>query len=641
MWDMEQVKSFVWPDWQLCETLGRGSFGVVCKAKKEQQGVETFSAVKIILIPQSQDDYEEATASCGQAQAQGYLRNVVEDCVNEIRLMESLKANSNIVSIEDYKVEELVPGRQWCILIRMELLTGLNSYRETHLFGEKDIVALGSDMCEALKLCRARNIIHRDIKMANIFVNEFGRFKLGDFGIARRLDEFQNAKTRLGTLNYMAPEIYQGSGYDATVDIYSLGMVLYLIANQNRMPFLDANAEVITPKQKEDASFRRLHGEPLPLPGGVSVALGRAICKACAYCPADRYQTAEELQEALEDALKEGAQQSGQAGGFGYGAGGPGNGNGAGSAGGAGNGQGAYGAGVMGNGNGAGGLGNGQGAYGAGGLGNENGYGGAGRNGSGMNGREGAGRITVDRYYSDGGSLPGTQNPSDSKNILTTVVLPILYLVIYNVFALLANVFSKFDEPAVCFSYGWVYAACILAVLMQMLSPRVRQHAEGEILLRFTGGIYTILSTIVSVIGMCLGGSSIKPVLWVQVILTVFYIVLALWQTGANARGADRERSRQRDNGVIEKAVIQLETAGAMITEPQLAGLLRTVADQLKASPRKSRPELEAVEQDMLRNAYAVRNAAESGAGSDEIRQALQSLQVLVTERERTLRALR
>ena len=41
MWDIEQVKSFVWPDWQLCETLGRGSFGVVYKAKKEQQGVET------------------------------------------------------------------------------------------------------------------------------------------------------------------------------------------------------------------------------------------------------------------------------------------------------------------------------------------------------------------------------------------------------------------------------------------------------------------------------------------------------------------------------------------------------------------------------------------------------------------------
>ena len=598
MWDIEQVKSFVWPDWQLCETLGRGSFGVVYKAKKEQQGVETFSAVKVILIPQSQDDYEEATASCGQAQAQGYLRKVVEDCVNEIRLMESLKANSNIVSIEDYKVEELVPGRQWCILIRMELLTGLNSYRETHLFGEKDIVALGSDMCEALKLCKARNIIHRDIKMANIFVNEFGRFKLGDFGIARRLDEFQNAKTRLGTLNYMAPEIYQGSGYDATVDIYSLGMVLYLIANQNRMPFLDANMEVITPKQKEDASFRRLHGEPLPLPGGVSGALGRVICKACAYCPADRYQTAEELQEALEDALKGGVQQNAQAGGaggFGYGAGGPGN---------------------------------------------ENVYNGAVRAGNGTNSQEGTGSISVNRYYSDGGGLPKTQNPSDSKNILTMVVLPVLYLVIYNVFALLADVFSKFDEPVVCFSYGWVYAACILAVLMQVLSPKVRRYAEGEILLRMTGGIYTVLSTIVSVMGMFLGGSSIKPMLWVQVILTVFYLVLALWQTGANARGADRERSRERDNRVIEEAVIQLETAGAVITEPQLKGLLRTAADNLKASPRKSRPELQAVEQDMLRNAYAVRNAAESGAGSDDIRQALQSLQVLTAERERILRAL-
>ena len=595
MWDMEQVKRLVWPDWQLCEMLGRGSFGVVYKAKKEQQGVESFSAVKMIIIPQSQDDYEEATASYGQAQTQNYLRNVVEDCVNEIRLMESLKATSNIVSIEDYKVEELVPDRQWCILIRMELLTGLNSYRETHPFTEKDIGDLGSDMCEGLKLCKARSIIHRDIKMANIFVNEFGRFKLGDFGIARRLDEFQNAQTRLGTLNYMAPEIYQGSGYDTTVDIYSLGMVLYLIANRNRMPFLDANAEVITPKQKEDAGFRRLQGEPLPLPGGVSEALGRVICKACAYRPADRYQTPEEMQKALQDAVTGSAEQNAEAAdGFGR---------------------------------------------------NAYGVDGAGRN---MYGTESTAGVTengtnirVHRYYSDGGSLPNGQKVPNSKNILTAVILPALYLVIYNVFALLANVFSKLDEPAVCFSYGWVYAACILPALMQLLSPRVRQHAEGEILLRITGGIYTVLSTVVSVIGMSLGHGSMKPMLWVQVILTVIYIVSALWQTGANARGADRELSREQDNRVIEEAVMQLETAGAMITEPQLTVLLRNAADHLKASPRKSGPQLQAVEQDMLRNAYAVKHAAEAGSGAEEIRQALQSLQVLTTERERMLRSLR
>ena len=139
---------------------------------------------------------------------------------------------------------------------------------------------------------------------------------------------------------------------------------------------------------------------------------------------------------------------------------------------------------------------------------------------------------------------------------------------------------------------------------------------------------------------MFVGGSSLKPVLWVQVIVTVLYAAAALWQMAANAQGADRERKRDQDNRVIEEILRQLETAGAMITDPQLSGLLRNVADSLKASSRKSRPELQSVEQDMIYNVYAVRNAVEAGAGADEIMQALKSLQVLTAERERTLRSL-
>lgn len=304
MLSMDEVQKLIWPDWELREILGRGTFGVVYRARKEQQGVKTDSAIKVVLIPKSEEDYNSLREEgCNDEQTSTYIRKIVDDCVNEIKLMDSLKGTDNIVNIEDYKVVELVPNTRWCIIIRMELLTPLTQYKELHPLEERDIIRLGIDICKALQRCRARNVIHRDIKIANIFVNEFGDFKLGDFGIAKRLDEFQNAQTRLGTLNFLAPEIYQGRAYDSGVDIYSLGMVLYMLGNRGRLPFLDIGSEMIDARAKEDANMRRLHGETLPMPAQVSAALGEIICKACAYEPSERYQHPAEMQEALQRLL--------------------------------------------------------------------------------------------------------------------------------------------------------------------------------------------------------------------------------------------------------------------------------------------------------------------------------------------------
>lgn len=304
MLSMDEVQKLIWPDWELREILGRGTFGVVYRARKEQQGVKTDSAIKVVLIPKSEEDYNSLREEgCNDEQTSTYIRKIVDDCVNEIKLMDSLKGTDNIVNIEDYKVVELVPNTRWCIIIRMELLTPLTQYKELHPLEERDIIRLGIDICKALQRCRARNVIHRDIKIANIFVNEFGDFKLGDFGIAKRLDEFQNAQTRLGTLNFLAPEIYQGRAYDSGVDIYSLGMVLYMLGNRGRLPFLDIGSEMIDARAKEDANMRRLHGETMPMPAQVSAALGEIICKACAYEPSERYPHPAEMQEALQRLL--------------------------------------------------------------------------------------------------------------------------------------------------------------------------------------------------------------------------------------------------------------------------------------------------------------------------------------------------
>ena len=139
--------------------------------------------------------------------ARVYLKSVVDECVSEIRLMESLKDNLNVVNIEDYKVIPKEEGLGWDILIRMELLTPLNEFLCDKELSEKEVIKLGIDICNVLDTCQKKNIIHRDIKPENIMVNSFGDFKLGDFGIARNLENMTMSLSRKGTMNYMSPEV--------------------------------------------------------------------------------------------------------------------------------------------------------------------------------------------------------------------------------------------------------------------------------------------------------------------------------------------------------------------------------------------------------------------------------------------------
>ena len=148
------------------------------------------------------------------------------------------------------------------------------------------------------------NIIHRDIKPENIFVSDSGDFKLGDFGIARTIEKTTGGLSKKGTYNYMAPEVYKGSPYGSTVDLYSLGIVLYRLLNENRTPFLPPYPELITHRDRESALVKRFQGTPLPLPSNGRGRLGEIVLKACAYEPKERYSSPAQMRQELETVLQ-------------------------------------------------------------------------------------------------------------------------------------------------------------------------------------------------------------------------------------------------------------------------------------------------------------------------------------------------
>lgn len=297
----KDVPVSVWPEWELIEKIGEGSFGKVYKAKRTERGRSFYSAIKIISIPASKGELDSVRAEMNNEQStREYFRNLVEDCIQEIYTMEHFCGNSHVVSFEDFKVVEYLDEIGWDISIRMEYLTSFMDYCTGKELTEKEVIKLGCDLAMALIYCRKLNIIHRDVKPENIFVSRFGDFKLGDFGIAREQAHTMSNMSKKGTYSYMAPEIYKGEKYDSSIDIYSLGIVLYKLMNQNRLPFLSLDKQLITYRDKENALARRMAGEKMPAPVNASAAFSHIILKACAYESGKRYRKPEDMLRDLE-----------------------------------------------------------------------------------------------------------------------------------------------------------------------------------------------------------------------------------------------------------------------------------------------------------------------------------------------------
>ena len=310
---IEEELRDVWPEWHVAGRLGSGAFGDVFQIYRDNFGIRVDSALKVIqmsstdstvILPMNKDDQERAKD------------DIPNPLRSEIQIMEALRGAPNIVTIEDFYFRR--EGLTCSLFVRMELLTSLQEILQGppgqhSLSSIPEIIKLGRDICKALIYCENKEIIHRDIKPENLFVDEFGEYKVGDFGASKRMDTVHVARTMtgIGTLSYMAPEVFRGQSYNNTVDIYALGLVLYRLLNNGRMPFLPADGSY-TMRDIDSANYKRLHGTPLPALTGKTVGgepvsdwLDTAVRKACAVDPADRYQTAKEFYNALNNGKAE------------------------------------------------------------------------------------------------------------------------------------------------------------------------------------------------------------------------------------------------------------------------------------------------------------------------------------------------
>ena len=207
------------------ELIGEGAFGKVYKISRREFNKTYYSAVKIISIPQDKTEIQRMKLEgLDDASIRDFFHEFAQNILEEIDLMHEFRGNSHIVSLEDHMIIENPPSEPgpsiWDILIRMELLTNLPAHAARNPLSVTEAVKLGVHICRALELCAHKNIIHRDIKPENIFISPHGEYKLGDFGIARRIDQTMSGLSKKGTYTTMAPEVFKGEKYGVGVDIY-------------------------------------------------------------------------------------------------------------------------------------------------------------------------------------------------------------------------------------------------------------------------------------------------------------------------------------------------------------------------------------------------------------------------------------
>lgn len=260
--------------YELFERIGEGGMSVVYKAKDKL--LNRFVAIKI-LKPQFINDSKFIDSFRRESQAAASL------------------SHPNIVNIYDV-------GREGNIhYIVMELIEGktLSDYiKEQGAMSYPKVIALSKQIAAALSFAHKNHIIHRDVKPHNIMITPNGTAKITDFGIAKAVNAatiVDNTDGIIGSVHYFSPEQARGGYVDEKSDIYSLGIVMYEMLT-GQVPFDGDNPVNI--------ALMHINGEMIPpskLVDSVPPALEHIIMKCTDKYPINRYASADELIEALNN----------------------------------------------------------------------------------------------------------------------------------------------------------------------------------------------------------------------------------------------------------------------------------------------------------------------------------------------------
>ena len=266
--------------YQIKGVLGKGAMGLVYEGR--DPNLDRRVAIKTILTRQM--DAKEQ-------------KDVSMRFEREVHAVARLN-HRNIVQVYDFGTESDLA------YIVMEFVQGrelLDFFKKGERFDLKSVLRIATELLDALDFAHEAEIIHRDVKPANVMVDAGGHVKLTDFGVARLMDEAPGEATRMGkqigTPSYMSPEQIQGQPLDRRTDIFSAGIVFYELLT-GKKPFESGSQFGLQAKiVQEDPVWP---SKIVQIPGEFDRVMARALAKE----PDQRYKTARKFAEALKRVME-------------------------------------------------------------------------------------------------------------------------------------------------------------------------------------------------------------------------------------------------------------------------------------------------------------------------------------------------
>ena len=269
---IERLKKYqpLFGSWELDTFIAKGASSYVFKIKQSLSNETIYSAVKVISI-----NFDDENALSQDAKFRSIL-DKKQYAENEIINMYKLKSCPYIVHCNNYEIKDIFDESGKCIgfdiLIQMNYYTCLTKYLSDNdiILDENEIIKIARQIGIALKAAHDNGILHRDIKPDNIFIDDEGNYLLGDLGVSKQLNANVSFHTVTGTEPYIAPEqiTLKNRKHIKTSDIYSFGIVLYTLLNNNFLPFVDNSSSLSDIKH---AIQKRINGAKIPPPKNGSI----------------------------------------------------------------------------------------------------------------------------------------------------------------------------------------------------------------------------------------------------------------------------------------------------------------------------------------------------------------------------------
>ena len=293
---VDKLRSFepLFGSWTVESKLAEGRHSKIFKVSNTNDGQAEYKCLKTIKFPSGDEELSKVISSELYENVQQYLDEVELSVRSNMDRMLSLNENEHIVRFDSYTI--IKESSCFYLVILMELLKPLNECLEADNVTQNDVIDLGCDICLALEGFREAGIIHREVKPENIYVDENGIYKLGDFGVCRGRFGEDTAVS-----SYIAPELYTNGEADINSDLYSLGILLYKLLNNNRLPFLPSFPAPVSIEDRESAFTKRMRGDLFPAPSNATSQLANVLYKATAFNVNERFTEPEALFIALEN----------------------------------------------------------------------------------------------------------------------------------------------------------------------------------------------------------------------------------------------------------------------------------------------------------------------------------------------------